>query len=194
MKQKAKRLSAFILTAAIILSLTACSGDNTSVSEGNISSGISENNTSSDTSKPQNNTAVENTGNKVDDTLPQCEPANIGAYHVGSVMKGDSGYYYNDGWQIKYGVFSGGIVYFDNATGKTIPLCSKPQCLHDGNAFCPSTSFDSSFNILYNGYIYRLGEVINNENETIYAIHPSNKIYQVGKIKDFADNLEANVY
>ena len=112
MKQKAKRLSAFILTAAIILSLTACSGDNTSVSEGNISSGISENNTSSDTSKPQNNTAVENTGNKVDDTLPQCEPANIGAYHVGSVMKGDSGYYYNDGWQIKYGVFSGGIEIF----------------------------------------------------------------------------------
>lgn len=166
-----KRIISAILICAMAVSFTACSENNISVTSGtsiNESSAESVDDSESTTennSDVNENATVQNTPNKVDDMLPQCEPANIGDYHVGSVMKGDSGYYYNDGWQIKYGVISGGIVYYDNATGKSIPLCSKPQCLHDGNAFCPSTSFDSSFNILYNGYIYRLGEVINNENE-----------------------------
>ena len=86
--------------------------------------------------------------------------------------------YAEDRLFVKYGTVSRGMgtdidmkenvcfcVCYDIPTGKTIPLCSKPQCPHDGNAFCPSTSFDSHFNILYNGYIYRFGNFINNENQ-----------------------------
>ena len=186
MKQKAKRLSAFILTAAIILSLTACSGDNTSVSEGNISSGISENNTSSDTSKPQNNTAVENTGNKVDDTLPQCEPANC---YYGSIMKGESGYYYNDVITKQIDIvnyYYSAICYYDTVTSKSIPLCAKPQCMHDGNDFCVATGGMSNFNsnYLYNGYIYRLGTEQTDNDNTIKMLRADLLGNELSKVAD----------
>ncbi len=158
---KMKKVLSIILTATILLT-TACSDNNTSSVNSqnstisNSSGGVTDNTTSS--------MVVENTPNKVDDTLPQCEPANL---NYKNVMKGDSGYYYKDWWQVDDDTFSRGIVYYDNATGKSIPLCSKPQCMHDGNAFCASSSFDSEYDVLYNGYIYRLGYHIT---ETEYAI------------------------
>ena len=167
MKQKAKRLSAFVLASAIILSLTACTENNTSVtSNASINESVDNSEGTSENNSDKNeNATAQNTPNKVDDTLPQCEPANTVNFFTHNVMKGINGYYYRDSWDTGYDNMSSGIVYYDIPTGKTIPLCSKPQCPHDGNAFCPSTSFDSHFNILYNGYIYRFGNFINNENQ-----------------------------
>ena len=50
------------------------------------------------------------------------------AYHP--IMKTENGYYYNDPME---GL---GLKYHDNATGKDIYLCAKPECSHDGNSFC----------------------------------------------------------
>ncbi len=153
---KMKKVLSIILAVATAISVTACSGDNTSSAGGNVSG---------------NNSTVENTGNKVDDTLPQCEPANLpDAYNFvrQSVMKGKDGYYYTTYTGIGENQATKAIYYYDNATGKSIPLCSKPQCTHDGNDFCVATGGGAyhiydSLAALYNGYIYRLG---NNSEET----------------------------
>ena len=139
-----------ILIAAILLT-TACSDNNTSATSSQNNSTSSTDNSSQTSQNIITEAPAENTPNNLNDTLPQCEPANTVNFFTHNVMKGINGYYYYDFWETGYGDMSSGIVYYDIPTGKTIPLCSKPQCPHDGNAFCPSTSFDSHFNILYNG-------------------------------------------
>ncbi len=154
---KMKKVLSIILAVATAISITACSGDNTSSAGGNVSG---------------NNSTVENTGNKVDDTLPQCEPANIGneasmlAYN--RVMKGADGYYYsqhpweyreNSSGEMKVYYFNElPLYYYDTKTQKSIILCSKPQCQHDGNEFCAATSAKGEllYNCLYNGCIYKI--------------------------------------
>ena len=166
MKQKAKRLSAFVLALAIILSLTACSDNNTSVTSGtsinesgNESVDNSEGTSESNSDKNENATA-QNTPNKVNDALPQCDPANL-EYFV--IMKGKEGYYYQASIKKEENEYFSGLGYFDNATGKTIPLCAKPQCVHEGSDFCTATGGMTHFDkdIFYNGYIYRLGAKYN---------------------------------
>lgn len=51
------------------------------------------------------------------------------------IMKSDNGYYYS--------AVSGekmALHYFDTASSQNIFLCSKPECRHDGDAFCTATS------------------------------------------------------
>ncbi len=52
----------------------------------------------------------------------------------GPVMETDSAYYYttND--------FNYELHYYDKASGKSIFLCNKPECSHDGNEFCAATA------------------------------------------------------
>lgn len=52
----------------------------------------------------------------------------------GSVMETDYAYYYttND--------FGYELHYYDKASGKSIFLCNKPECSHDGNEFCAATA------------------------------------------------------
>ena len=52
----------------------------------------------------------------------------------GPVMETDSAYYYNAN-EMKYELH-----YFDKASGKSIFLCNKPECSHDGNEFCAATA------------------------------------------------------
>ena len=160
---KMKKVSSIILTAAILLT-TACSDNNMSSvnsqnsTVGNSSGGVTDNSTSS--------TVVENTPNKVDDTLPQCQPANLpdtGDYVRKAVMMSENGFYYTDTVKTRNNRITVGVYYRDNATGKTIPLCSKPQCMHDGNDFCTATgggefAVGTSVTTMYNGNIYRLGD------------------------------------
>jgi len=172
LKQKAKRLSAFILTVAMILSLTACSENTTSVTSGtsiNESGNESVDNseiTSETSSDVNENITVQNSPNKVDDTLPQCEPANMRIVlgnRTQSIMKGNEGYYYStvyesmNGWRTL-----NALHYYDNKTEKSLILCSKPQCTHDGNEFCTATatdkmsvSFDSAY-YCYGNFIYKV--------------------------------------
>ena len=61
--------------------------------------------------------------------------SNSGAYIGSPIMKGDGGYYYNASSLDELA-----LRYYDIETGKTIFLCSKPECAHDGNIYCTATS------------------------------------------------------
>lgn len=96
---------------------------------------------------------------------PECEPGNMHSYSSTSfsIMKGKEGYYHRGNYQVSgYHYVSGVPLYFDNETGKSTVLCSKPQCLHDGNEFCAASAKEDSAIInlsafsLYDGYIYNL--------------------------------------
>ena len=56
------------------------------------------------------------------------------------------------------------LCYSDKETGQTVPLCAKPECLHDGNLYCTATTkayqgshADNAF-IYYDGYLYRISK------------------------------------
>lgn len=51
------------------------------------------------------------------------------------IMPSGSGYYYED-----YSGMGMRLKYYDSATGQSIYLCARPECLHDGNEFCNATS------------------------------------------------------
>ncbi len=199
-----KKVLSIILTAAILLT-TACSDNNTSSVNSqnstisNSSGGVTDNTTSS--------MVVENTPNKVDDTLPQCEPANIGneaGTHVyNRIMKGTDGYYYSQHpWEYRenateemkvYYYDEMPLYYYDTETGKSIILCSKPQCLHDGNEFCAATSSKGLllYNCLYNGYIYKINlEDTEVEGHSVLRLSRAdlqgNELSTIGNIMSFA--------
>lgn len=71
------------------------------------------------------------------------------------IMETESGY---------YGCvdsFSLTLCYYDKATEKTVFLCSKPECAHDGNEYCNATRKGLSYcgNICLSGdYIYFSGQ------------------------------------
>ena len=52
----------------------------------------------------------------------------------GMIMQTEKGYYYlaNDK--------TGGLHYVDKLSGRDMYLCNKPECKHDGNAFCVATN------------------------------------------------------
>lgn len=60
------------------------------------------------------------------------EPGNMTKYML-AMMKTDKGFYrYNSG--------DGALYYYDTATEKSMVLCNKPECRHDGNEFCVGTN------------------------------------------------------
>lgn len=60
------------------------------------------------------------------------EPGNRTKYLL-PMLKTDKGFYH-------YAYADGGLHYYDVATGKTMFLCNKPECKHDGNEFCVATN------------------------------------------------------
>jgi len=54
---------------------------------------------------------------------------------MNGIMKSDTGYYYSTATA---GELS--LHYYDVESGQNIYLCSKPECRHDGDAFCTATS------------------------------------------------------
>lgn len=78
---------------------------------------------------------------------------NSGFYNP--IMETESGYY---GCVDSFGL---SLCYYDKATKKTVFLCSKPECAHDGNEYCNATRKGISYcgNICLNGeYIYFSGQ------------------------------------
>lgn len=71
--------------------------------------------------------------NKKDSRLLQSVTSEDFMQGNGSVMKTENGYYY-------YDVSEEALCYYDIATGKNMYLCNKPECRHDGNAFCVATN------------------------------------------------------
>lgn len=60
------------------------------------------------------------------------EPGNKTKY-LAPMMKTDKGFYH-------YTYGDNGFHYYDLATQKTMFLCNKPECRHDGNEFCVATN------------------------------------------------------
>ena len=54
---------------------------------------------------------------------------------VNSIMKTNKGYYYSKG-----GFEPLSLYYYDVANGKSMYLCNKPECRHEGDEFCAATS------------------------------------------------------
>ena len=50
-----------------------------------------------------------------------------------AILRSDTGYYYNEGRTLS-------LHYYDLTTQKDIFLCNKPECKHDGNAYCVATN------------------------------------------------------
>ena len=85
-----------------------------------------------------------------------------------------------NGWYFRKTVFPadndnsillGGIstlYYCDRATGTTVPVCAKPNCLHDGNEYCSATTktYACSYMQYYNGNLYTV---------TTKYLHPENR-------------------
>ena len=78
----------------------------------------------------------------------------------GSIMKTEKGYYYYDN-------LGKAIRYYDIATGKDMYLCNKPECRHDGNAFCVATNEKYMMNRLWL-YSDRIFAAVVEETDTQY--------------------------
>lgn len=92
--------------------------------------------------------------------------SNPGTAGMTAIMKSDTGYYYSS---TEYGDLN--LHYYDVASGQNIYLCSKPECRHDGDAFCTATSEKYSVNSVcfYGGSLY-LSVMETTESEYIYKL------------------------
>lgn len=67
------------------------------------------------------------------------------------IMRTDKGFYYSNN------AFSElGLCYYDAKNGKSMYLCNKPECRHDGNEFCAATSdkYRTMGTVMYSGSLY----------------------------------------
>lgn len=82
------------------------------------------------------------------------------------IMKGENGYYYRDA------LMGYSFHYYDNETKQSIYLCSRPECLHQGDEFCTATSneYDVICNQLYDGEIYLLADRWEDETIDIHLL------------------------
>ena len=82
------------------------------------------------------------------------------------IMKSDTGYYYStlSGQEME-------LHYYDVESGQNIYLCSKPECRHDGDAFCTATNAKYHVNSAYfYGDSLYLAAVEETETEYLYKI------------------------
>ena len=93
----------------------------------------------------------------------QSNPATNG---MTAILKSDTGYYY---CTTEYGDMA--LHYYDVASGQNIYLCSKPECRHDGDAFCTATSekYDVNSVCFYGGDLY-LSVLETTESEFLFKL------------------------
>ena len=75
---------------------------------------------------------------------------------INGIMKSDMGYYYSTTSTSDTSNAKMSLHYFDEASGQNIYLCSKPECRHDGDAFCTATSDEYTIKgaCFYGGSLY----------------------------------------
>ncbi len=106
-----------------------------------------------------------------------------------NIMETENGYYYNVSQTLS-------LRYKDKTTGNDIFLCAKPECIHDGNDACTATynNIKISEPVLYNGYIYFIGEI--NTQETLgyslYKVAPDGS--SLDKIADITEEKRPPKY
>lgn len=106
-----------------------------------------------------------------------------------NIMETESGYYYNVASTLS-------LRYTEKTTGNDIFLCAKPECMHDGNDACTATynNIAVSDPILYNGYIYFIGELNTEETAgySLYKLAPDGS--SLDKIADVAEERKPPQY
>lgn len=140
-----------IILAAALTALTLSACDNTAAPVTDTGSV-----TSADTEAAE---TTETTGEEPFVPVVEGEPlpgidhvqSNFGMAELNQIMEIDEGYYYNSITPEPLSVH-----YYDKQTGKTIYLCAKPECLHDGNDFCTATCarYKTDSTVLYGDKIY----------------------------------------
>ena len=85
---------------------------------------------------------------------------------MNAIMKSDTGYYYCTGVGREMSLH-----YYDIKSGQNIFLCSKPECRHDGDAFCTATSgkYIVDNTCMYGGELY-LNVVETTDTEYLYKL------------------------
>lgn len=63
------------------------------------------------------------------------------------------------------------LYYADRESGKSVPVCARPNCKHDGSEYCTATTktYANSFMTWYDGYLYTV---------TTKYLHPEQRFYQ----------------
>ena len=87
---------------------------------------------------------------------------NASAERDGYFMQTEQGYYY-------YSKSRKGFRYYDITTGTDMFLCNKPECKHDGNAFCVATNADY---VVLNACLYnkQMYVYVMDETDTQYCL------------------------
>ena len=98
------------------------------------------------------------------DTIEKPSVTEINKQASMPVLKTDNGYYY-------YSVSENGFRYVDDETKKEMFLCNKPECTHDGNAFCSATNKKYRIDnyCLYNSKLY-VNAVESTDTQHVYKI------------------------
>lgn len=99
------------------------------------------------------------------------DPGNRTKY-LAYMMKTDKGFYHYDK----------GLRYYDNATKRTMFLCNKPECRHDGNEFCVAT----------NGKYLHLNRCLYNDVILEYVVEESDTQYHFKLLSVALDGSEMN--
>ncbi len=150
-----KHLRIMLAAALAAISLSGCNNSPAPTGEVPVTSGNAAVNTTTAGTSDVSETTTEELFQPMTegDPLPgtDCVQSNIGTNVFNQIMEIDEGYYYNS---IMYDQLS--LHYHDKVTGKTIYLCAKPECLHDGNDFCPATTkrYEAMSTVLYDDKIY----------------------------------------
>jgi hypothetical protein len=87
-------------------------------------------------------------------------------------MNTETGLYYYGIPRSFEGITVSGLRYYDLETGADIYLCSKPECAHDGNAYCISTSDQDQVQYvgMYEGAIY-MTVIVEKDNQTEWKLY-----------------------
>lgn len=109
------------------------------------------------------------------------EPGNKTKY-LAPMMKTDKGFYH-------YTYADQGLHYYDVATGKTMFLCNKPECRHDGNEFCVATNqkYIHLNQCMYNDVILKYAA---EETDTQYRFKVLSVALDGSSINEIATTLE----
>jgi len=82
------------------------------------------------------------------------ELSNPGGRLLNPVIESDIGFYFNSTQRQQLS-----LRYFDKDTGKTVYLCVKPECRHDGSSYCVATdsNIEAMYTAMYDNKLYIVG-------------------------------------
>lgn len=105
-------------------------------------------------------------------------------WNNGLIIENENGYF------LTLGSFHGGFGYmytefYDKNSGKTMMLCNKPECAHDGHRTCPATykSMEISNVFLYENSLYFIGTENTDDNINVNLFRAATDGSAIDKVK-----------